>query len=336
MKRFILFLGSFVFLATIACDSINDSGNGSIKEEEQEINLILQEEDLVFDEFDEGDESSFGDADPNWDISKVSTDDDDHPLNFRPRFGRVIRERNKEVTIIFDTDTTAQAHVSVKFLGKFVSIIPQWSGDSATSDTLTWQRIEKPLEHDVMRIVNFAKYTDQRRDTSRVNSDRRFRWHVTSVSLSEGHSNPSTVDIVELVIKPEGHDEIVISNPLEFFINRKSIADLHRFSEVKVQVKVENLTSNPIEFPAGSGSFESLRLHYGLNRFGDHARKSFEFVGVDDHGYQVYEGNWTIRQRRGTHHAIIDLIDYGTIFSPDANAYPYSSASWSMPYVVTH
>jgi hypothetical protein len=268
--------------------------------------------------------------DPNWEDTPLAKVTDDHPVNPRPRFGRIINERRKDVTVVFDSDTTAQAHVSVKFIGKFVSLIPQWSGD-----TLSWQRLEKPLEHDVKRLVNLAKYTNQRRDTSRVNPRRRFRWHVTSVSLSEGYSNPSTVDIVEMVIKAEGHDEIVITNPLEYFIDRRTVASLHKFSDVKVQVKVENTTPDPIEYPEGSGAFENLRLHYGLNRFGHHARKTFEFVGVDDNGYQVYEGNWTIRQRPGTHHAIIDLIDNGTILSTDADAYPYSSASWGMPYVVT-
>jgi hypothetical protein len=333
MKKFMLILSSFVFLSIIGCDLINNSEKGAIAEDEQEINLVLQEDDMVFDEMDEGAESTFGDMDPNWEAPK--TMGGDHPFNARPRFGRVITERQKDITVVFETDSTAQAHVSVKFIGKFVSLIPQWSGDSTTADTLTWQRIEKPLEHDVKRIVNFAKYTDQHRDTSRVNPRRRFRWHVTSVSLSEGFSNPSTVKIVELVIKPEGQDEIVISNPLEYFINRKSIASCRRYNEVKIQVKVENLTPNPVEFPEGSGAFENLRIHYGLNRLGNHARKSFEFVGVDDSGYQVYEGTWTIRQRPGVHHTIIDLIDNGSILSPDGDAYPYSSATWSMPYVVT-
>jgi len=315
MKKFVLFLSAFVLLSTIACNSINDSPKGAIAEDEQEINFVLQEEDLVFEEMDEGDESTFGDT--------------------RPRFGRIITERKKEVMIIFDSDTTAQAHVSVKFIGTFVSRIPQWSGDPLTNDTLSWIRIDKPLEHDVKRIINLAKYTDHRRDTSRVNPKRKYRWHVRSVSLSEGFSNPATVEIVEMTIKAEGHDEIVITNPLEYFIDRKSIASVHKMADVKVQVKVENLTSNPIEYPEGSGSFENLRIHYGLNRFGHHARRSFEFTGVDDNGYQVYEGSWTVKQRPGIHHTIIDLIDNGTIHNPDGEAYPYSSSTWSMPYVVT-
>jgi len=329
MHKFILFLGTIVFLSVVACDSINDSPKSAIAEDEQEINSVLQEDDLVFDEMDEGSESTFGDMDPNWDVPLPKTTSD-HPADPRPRFGRIITERKRDVQVIFDSDTTAQAHVSVKFIGKFISKIPQWSGD-----TLSWQRFEKPLEHDVKRIANLAKYTDQRRDTSRVNPRRRYRWHVTSVSLSEGHSSVATVDIVELVVKAEGMDDIVITNPLEYFINRRTIVNAHISSKVKVQVKVENLTTNPVEFPEGSGAFENLRLHYGLNRLGNHARKSFEFVGMDDNGYQIYEGTWTIRQRPGIHHSIIDLIDNGTILSPDKDAYPYSSASWAMPYAVS-
>ena len=100
MHKFILFLSSVVFLSIVACDSINDSTKGAIAEDKQEINSVLQEDDLVFDEMDEGDESTFGDVDPNWDVSLPKTTDD-HPADPRPRFGRVITERKKDVQIIF-------------------------------------------------------------------------------------------------------------------------------------------------------------------------------------------------------------------------------------------
>lgn len=311
----------------MSCNLLNDSNSSSAQsEDQQEMTQILDEEDLTYFAMDDGAESTFGVDSPSWDGGGLNKITDG--FFKRPVFGRRVTERSKHIDINFTSDTTAQATVTTKFIGKFISLVT-YNGDS-----LSLNRFEKPMEHDVVRIINFAKYTNQHRDTSRVNPGRLFRWRIVNVSMCDGLSNPSTVSIVEVVIKPQGRDAIVITDPLEYFINRKSVLTLPVLSDVKVQVKVENRTQNPVEFPAGSGSYENLRLQYGRNRYGDHAKKPFEYAGIDDHGYRIYEGTWTVRQKPGTHHAFIDLIDNGTILNEDNNAYPYSSATWGMPYVV--
>lgn len=331
MKKIILFLGSIVLLTNVACDSLNDPGSGSTSEDKQEIKYILTEDSLIYDEMDDGAENTFSVDDPNWDTSglpKVATDNDDYWK--RAIFGRRVESRTRRVEINFTSDTTAQAIVHINFTGKFISLTGGLSGDSVIINRFT-----KPMEHDVERIINLAKYTDQRRDVSRVNPDRLYRWHIVSTSLGDGLSNPSTVSIVQVTIMPEGQDAIVISDPLEYMITRRAALRLPVFSEVKVQVKIKNETTNPIEHPMASGSYENVRLHYGLNRLGHHAKRPFKYVGQDDNGNQIYEGSWIVRQHPGTHHAVIDLIDNGTIFNEDNDAYPYSSATWGMPYIVT-
>jgi hypothetical protein len=54
-----------------------------------------------------------------------------------------------------------------------------------------------------------------------------------------------------------------------------------------------------------------------------------------EEGMNVYEGNWVVGQWPGIHHAVIDIIDNGTIFDDDINTYPYNSTTWSTPYKVS-
>jgi len=108
-----------------------------------------------------------------------------------------------------------------------------------------------------------------------------------------------------------------------------------RLSDVKLRLTVKNTSANPMVFPEGSRATEMVRLHYGRNRLGNVARKYLGWVGQDDSGNNIYEGEWTIWQLMGIHHAVIDVVDNGTVLSSDNDAYPYNSNTWATPYVVT-
>lgn len=323
MKKLSLFFSTLILLSIYSCsdDVTNPSGN-SASEDEAAITQLLNSDtlSLVYDEVGDGDESSYGVDDPNWlgdGFAKGASHD-----GLRAHFGRKITGRTGNVEVILTSDTTATAYISRTFTGKFVSLTGEHTSDTSWS----LQRFEKPLTHNVERIVNFVKW----RDDAEVE---RRNWRVESVSMADGLSDPSTVSIIELVIYPEGQDSVVITNPLEYFQNGLNIFTFPRTTEVTVKVIVENTTANAIENPAGSGSTENVRLHYGRNRRGHHAVKKFEYIG-NRNGYQVYQGTWIVMQSPGFHHAIFDVIDNGTILKND-DAYPYSSATWGTPYFVT-
>ncbi|KAA3611328.1 MAG: hypothetical protein D8M58_15290 [Calditrichaeota bacterium] len=318
MKNINLIFSALIFLFIYSCsENGTESDNISESEEQAAIQQVLDADDLIYEEVGDGDEDSYGVDDPSWLGGGFAKD------GVRARFGRRISGREGNVEIILTSDTTATAYISRQFKGKFVSLT-----GAQTSDT-SWSlnRFEKPLAHNVERVVNLKKYRDD------AEIDRR-NWKIESISMADGKSDPTTVSIVELIIYAEGQDSVVITNPTAYFQNGLNMFTFPRFTEVTVKVIVENTTANAIEWPSGSGSTENVRLHYGRNRQGHRAIKKFEYMG-ERSGYQVYQGTWTIQQFRGIHHAIIDVIDNGTILNDDEVAYPYSSATWGTPYVVT-
>jgi hypothetical protein len=317
MKKLSLIFSTLIFLSVYSCsDNGNNPNPNPSSEDEAAIQQVLENDDLVYDEVDDGDESNYSKDDPSWLGGGLAKE------GIRAHFGRKINKKSGNIEIILTSDTTATAYISRKFEGNFVSL----TGEQTSDTSWSLQRFSKPLTHKVERVVNLKKY----RDDAEVE---RRNWKVESVSMGDGISDPSTVSIVELIVKPEGQDSVVITNPTEYFQNGLNMFTFIRFEDVTVRVIVENTTANKIEWPAGSGSTENVRLHYGLNRKGDRAIKKFEYIG-ERNGYQVYEGTWTIKQFRGIHHAVVDVIDNGTILKENETEYPYSSATWATPYVV--
>ena len=230
-------------------------------------------------------------------------------------------ERN--VQIIFDTDTTATAYIYTKIKGIFVVHKAEMD-----SDSVSVSRYEKPMTHEVERVVHLKKV----RDTEHP----RLNWKIEDISMRNGASPDATVEIVEIDVLPSDQDSVVITDPLSYFMNGTNMFLFPRFTEVKVRVVVKNTSANPMIYPQGSEATEMVRLHYGRNRLGNFARKPFVWVGKDDLGNNVYEGTWTVKQVPGMrHHAVIDVVDNGTVLSSDNDAYPYNSNTWSTPYMVT-
>ena len=98
---------------------------------------------------------------------------------------------------------------------------------------------------------------------------------------------------------------------------------------------MKNTTDNPVGFPGIPEQTELVRLHHARNRFRKlHKINMLQYVGKDDNGDNVYEGNWIVGEWRGVYHAVIDVIDNGTIFDDDINTYPYNSTTWSTPYKI--
>ncbi len=317
MKKLSLIFSTLLFLTFVACDNLTDSKNNSESEDQAAIQQVLENDDQIYEEIGDSDENSYGVDEPNWLGGELAK----HGI--RARFGRKITGREGNVEVILTSDTTATAYISRIFTGKFVSL----TGEQTSDTSWSLQRFEKPLTHNIKRVVNLKKFRDDA-DIERRN------WKIESVSMADGLSDPSTVSIIELIIYPENQDSVIITNPTEFFQNGINMFTFPRFDEVTVKVIVENLTANTIERPAGSGSTENVRLHFGRNRKGHRGIKKFDYVGTRS-GYQVYQSTWTIKQFAGIHHAIVDVIDNGTILNKDDVAYPYSSATWGTPYVVT-
>lgn len=282
-----------------------------------------EESDYFYSNLDEESENNFYDI-GNLDPSSLSK-----PI-IPLRFGRIARPIIKDMRIIFDTDTTATVMFRKEMRGKFVIL----AADTSGQDTTLVYRVRKRLGHEFQRIAHFAKRGK--------NTDMRRGWKLINFSMVEGKSydfNDSTfvnpqVDIVKVIIQADS-DETIITDPLSFFQTKKSVFTFSPGTQVTVTVYVDNNTANPIIFPDGTQSTELVRLHHARHRkFRFYGIKFFHWIGQDDQNNNIYQGSWTIGTRFGVHHAVIDVIDNGTIFDDDESAYPYKSVTWGTPYLV--
>ena len=133
----------------------------------------------------------------------------------------------------------------------------------------------------------------------------------------------------------KANDELIeITDPLAYFQTRESVLSFENGTEITVKVYINNDTEYPVYFPAGTRQTEIVRLHHAKHRIRRHHKiKYFRYLGQEE-GMNVYEGIWTIGEWSGIHHAVIDVIDNGTIFDDDINKYPYNSTTWSTPYKI--
>jgi len=325
MKKLIVLVLGFMLLLTISCQkSANNSIDDATKLEQENtaaIQSVLQDSsDIFYDALDDQNEDNIDVDDPNWlggtSLAKTAFT--------RFHFGRIgTAPVKKTIQIVLDSDTTATAYIYTKLIGKFV--VHKMEVDSGS---ITMMRFQKPMVHEVERIVHLKKFN--------ISDTLRKDWKIVEVSMKRGASVDNTVEITELDVMPAGMDSVVITDPLNYFENRRTVFTYKRGTEIKLRVTVKNSTANPMIYPQGTRATETVRLHYGRNRHGNFARKSFVWVGQDTQGNNIYEGYWTIKQIPGVHHAVIDVIDNGSILSDDNDTYPYNSMTWSTPYRVVH
>lgn len=275
-------------------------------------------EDYFYANLDDESEAGFGSGD----VNPVSLTKPIIPF----RFGRIARPIIRDLRIIFDTDTTATVMFRKEMRGMFRII----GSDTTGQDTF---RVNKRLGHEFQRIAHFAKRGR--------NSDKRRGWKLLDFSMVEGNSydfNDSTyvnsgLSIEQVRIQTNSLDT-TITDPLAFFQTKKSVFTFSSGTEVTITVYVNNNTANPIIAPQGTQATELVRLHHARHRnFRFHGIKPFNWIGQDG-TTNIYQGTWTVGNNGFIHHAVIDVIDNGTILDDDEIAYPYRSVTWSTPYLV--
>jgi hypothetical protein len=251
------------------------------------------------------------------------------PINNVIRFGRRINHRHKR-RIVIDRISPDSIFVKVARVldGQFV--VFQKLDISTPIDSIRIYR--KPLRHIVARNSIFVKLLD----TEEAKRNPRRRWKLKAISLSDGESIPEpTVKIDKVVVKTDYGQEMVFTNPLETMMNiPEDLPTFTRGEEVTVQAYVCNSTENPVIDPV-TGATETVLLHFGINRY-HHARRKFVFLEKDPlTDCNIYEGTWIVCQKANRpFHAIVDVIDNGTIYDDDNDIYPYNSVTWGCPYIV--
>ncbi len=339
MKRFTVVLvisGILGLLLFTSCEKDTSSALSETQLEEQSIEEIVTDENIEESDYladwgiDDGNEDNmyngFSTFSPGEMLTKSFTS-----INNVVRFGRKLNRRIPRTIIIRRlSPDSILVHMERIWAGGFFTIENLSDSGFVSGDTFVVNR--KQLIHTVRRSAIFTpRYNDE---AAMENS--RNRWKLSAVSLTEGNSRPApTVNLHQVQVRSSNGTFFQIENPLRTIWNIPD--DLPVFVQgetVVVRALVSNSTSNPVIDPQ-TGSTETVLLHFGINRF-HRARKQFEFAGTDPvTGYHIYEGRWTVHEPAlRPFHAVIDVIDNGTIYESDEQTYPYNSTTWGLPYRV--
>ncbi len=331
MKRLMIGLIGII-VVTLFITACDKNVNG-VMTEEVELEQLINEESSAFEEYlmddgiDDGSENdlfAFGTPVFSGYFSKVL-----EPINNVVRFGRIITDRYARRVVFEQTDAhpdTAHLYIERVLKGRFVVMEKFDTNDTTNADTVAIYR--KPLTHVVRRRALFTK-------RGHDDAPRARNWRLIAISPGQGNSPHGTIRIVKVTLIQENGDSLVFDAPLRpLMAVPVGLPRFQRGETVTVRVLVENTTVNPVQNPR-TNSTEIVMLHYGRRR-GEHHRKLFQFLGTDAAtGFNIYQGTWQVQERgRRVYHAIIDVIDSGTIFDSDPEKYPYNSATWSCPYIV--
>jgi hypothetical protein len=260
------------------------------------------------------------------------------------KFRRIIRPYDRDLEIIEQTDSTATVLFTKYALGRFV-ILANGNISSVNDKPDSFYRVIKWLGHKVQRYARFSK-----NDSA--------KWKLRAVSLASGESlsktdsaaSNTTIEIAKVLLQVNEGEVIEIAEPLRYFVTRESAFHFDPGDRVTVTVYLMNSMENPVYYP--DRSTEKVRIHIDRhhsfkpkhqNKDDKHRiRNGFAFHRILDLRFEgkegdlnVYKGSWEVRHRIGVNHAVIDVIDNGTIYDDAEDLYPYNSVTWHSPYIIT-
>jgi len=280
--------------------------------------------DYFYSNLDDGNENNFPDIYGN---SFTTLGKQIKPL----RFGRLARPIYGDVRIIFTSDTTAKVLFRKIMRGQFRILAADTS-----NDTIMVYPVNKKLGHEFQRIAFFAKRGED--------SEERRGWKLVKFSMGFGESfskedsltTHTDLTITKMIVQTDSI-ETTITDPLSFFQTKRSVFAFKPGTDVTVTVHVENALADSLKyiFPEGTQGTELVRLHHARHRNQNyHAISRLEWIGQDQNGNNIYRGTWTTGHRFGIHHAVIDVINNGTILDDDVMLHPYNSVTWGTPYLI--
>ncbi len=293
-------LGLSLGIALIGCSQESENAQTS----EEQIQAVVESDETFYTEG--GNDEGMKDAEYNNFDSETSIEDSNAT---ELKFGRKMTDLTKYFSFEID-GTTATSIVTHIFDGTFKV--------GTREDGLLY---EKNYQHKVVRNVDFTASTN-------AAGDEIWEWENSYIAVgysSDAEVPNNTFDFTKVTIEaPSLTEAIEITDPNAFVVKKDQLIEVARDEEVNIFVETNNLDEELVGL-----------LHYGVNRRHKHrARTKFNDAGIAPDavaGDGIYSGTWTVKQRFGGHHLIIDFIDKDTI--EDENA-AYNSVTWSFPYKV--
>jgi hypothetical protein len=235
------------------------------------------------------------------------------------RVGHKMRLVNRTITIDFQGDT-AYGHVTSTFEG-VLYIKGSYDPNAPNPDTL----ITKAFTSVVTRNVVFIKIANT--EFPRRN------WRIAAISLPEGGTQSSNIDITKFTAFLPNGDTLVINSPNDYYLVRQW-GFWWRWHHVPVINRGEDVLLR-VELTSAYADTDFVTLTFGGDRNGLHrAKRKFELISSTPNGNvyeKVYEQTFRTHQFPGFFHAIINGMPKQVVYDDST---PVEMESWGVPYFV--
>ncbi len=235
-----------------------------------------------------------------------------YPFKVGQKIRMVSRDFNS--TIIGDS---AYATYTKNFEG-VLYIAASYSASNDRPDTL----IKKAFSSTITRKLIF-----ERKEKS---DDSTKGWRLVAISLPEGGTLNSNIDITKMTIFYSNSDSLVISSPNDYFLARgrrwwKEIPRLNRNNKIAVRLELMSTYADT----------DFVTLTHGGDMHGFHrAKAKFDLVSSTPagNGYvKVYQLTFETHQFPGYYHGVINAFPRQVIYDDSAAV---ESNTWGFPYFV--
>jgi hypothetical protein len=266
------------------------------------------------------DDSSLSSFDPNFDegsemefLGKINTDI--YPF----RVGHHMKLTSRILNITFEGDTAYG--VLTKTFDGVLFIKGSYDPNAVNPDTL----IKKTFNSTVTRNIVFIKI---------ANTPNRLRnWKISAISLPEGGTQSTNIDITKLTAFLPNGDTLVINSPNDYYLVRNwgqwwrwhNVPVINNGGEVLLRVELNSAYADT----------DFVTLTFGADRNGMHRlKKKFELISSNPNGNvyeKVYEQSFVVHQFPGFFHAIINAMPKQVV---NDDSTPVEMESWGVPYFV--
>lgn len=254
--------------------------------------------------------------DDNGAVILGKTAGDIYPLKVGRRILSITR--NFDVNIQGDS---AMGTLTINVEGLLIiaaSYTPITPGDTTQVDTI----ISKPFSTAISRNLIFKKIANTPRP--------KLNWRLAAISLTEGGTASSNIQITELKAFLPSGDTLIINSPNDYYLRRgigwwKQIPLVGKNQEITIEVRMFSTYSDT----------DFVTLTYGaLPKGFQRAKKKFDLISQfqTTSGYEkLYRQSFVTHQMAGHFHALIDAMPRHVVFD---NQTQVEFKNWGLPYFV--
>lgn len=311
VRKLLLFITLSLLIFAVGCNNAPTGPDTSQSTSDQQAMLKAIEADSSVSSF----EPNYNEGSAMTVLGKTTTTI--YPLKVGQKMRLV--SHNFNYTIVGDT---AFGTYSTTYEG-VLYIAASYDSSSYHPDTL----IQKPFTTVITRKIIFITTGDTVHPA--------LKWRIVAISLPEGGTLNSNINITEVkVYFPDG-DSLVVTDPNSYYLSRgwgwrwgwwKQIPRVKRNSPVKVQVYLTSAYADT----------DFVTLTHGCDPDGLHREKNrFYLVSSTQTGSgydKVYEQTFETHQWPGYFHAVINTFPKQVVTDDST---PVESNTWGIPYMVT-